>query len=125
MTEADYPYVGDGAHACKYEDTKRIAQVENVRGVGDARVDLANGPVVAAIQAQGEVLQYQSGIYNGYCGDQPNHFVAIVGWGRTSQGIEYWIARNSWGTAWGEQGHIRIQIDGNCSVFFDSYPDMV
>ena len=126
MTEADYPVQGDhGESTCKYDKEKKAAQVDNVRGVGNPKADLAQGPIIAAFQAQGDVIQYQAGIYNGFCGEQPNHYLAVVGWGVTSYGVEYWIARNSWGPDWGEQGHIRIQIDGNCPLYFDSFPDML
>lgn len=61
---------------------------------------------------------YGGGIYNGYCG-QPDHAVVAVGWG-VENGVEYWIIRNSWGPDWGEQGHIRIQANGQCYVQFNS-----
>lgn len=42
-----------------------------------------------------------------------NHVVNIVGWGTTNDGIEYWIARNSWGETWGERGFFRIEKGKN------------
>lgn len=68
------------------------------------------------------------GVFNGMCGTTLNHGVAIVGYGTTPEGINYWIVRNSWGTGWGEQGYIRMQRginapEGLCGLAMDaSYP---
>lgn len=45
--------------------------------------------------------------------DRPigGHAVDIVGWGMDSNGTFYWIMRNSWGIAWGDQGYFKIQYD--------------
>lgn len=42
------------------------------------------------------------------CGTMLNHAVVIVGYNKTNS-PPYWIAKNSWGTAWGENGFIKIQ----------------
>lgn len=44
------------------------------------------------------------------CPSSIDHAVNMVGWGVSDAGKEYWIVRNSWGTAWGENGYIRIAI---------------
>jgi aminopeptidase C len=43
------------------------------------------------------------------------HTVFIIGWGVQGD-TKYWIAQNSWGDGWGEQGYFRI-AEGEC--FFD------
>jgi C1A family cysteine protease len=46
--------------------------------------------------------------------------VVIVGFNK-----DYWIIRNSWGTDWGEEGHIRVKRDQNnknaCSIEDEAY----
>ena len=40
------------------------------------------------------------------------HAVDIIGWGtEQGTGVFYWICRNSWGIAWGDQGFFKIQYD--------------
>jgi hypothetical protein len=62
-------------------------------------------------------MLYSGGIYNGKCSFSTfNHAVTMIGWG-VSNGIEYYLVRNSWSTAWGENGNIRIRMNGNCHLF--------
>lgn len=42
----------------------------------------------------------------------------MVGWGSES-GTDYWLMRNSWGTSWGEQGYMKVEIvsgKGICGI---------
>ena len=58
-------------------------------------------------------MQYESGIYNHISGTLlGGHDVVIIGWG-IEDGTKYWIAQNSWGKDWGEQGYFRI-VEGIC-----------
>ena len=39
------------------------------------------------------------------------HAVKVVGWNRTLDGIPYWIAKNYFGSDWGENGYFRIRMN--------------
>jgi C1A family cysteine protease len=119
MSRASYPYTGRQG-ACRFNSGSVQARVSGVSGVGDAKSAVAGGPVAVYVQAQSGFMSYGGGIFDGYCG-QDDHVVTVVGWG-SARGVEYWIIRNSWGSGWGEHGHIRVKINGNCRIIFDSFP---
>ena len=65
------------------------------------------GPVAVAINADGLLNWNSSGIYtNSTCGE-PNHAVLIVGCGGEGAG-DYWLAKNAWGTQWGDKGYFKL-----------------
>ncbi|KAJ9146935.1 hypothetical protein P3X46_029148 [Hevea brasiliensis] len=132
-TEANYPYEGsDGTcntekeanHAAKikgYEDVPTNNEAALMKAV-------AKQPVAVAIDAGGFEFQfYSSGIFTGSCGTELDHGVAAVGYGE-SNGMKYWLVKNSWGTQWGQEGYIRMQKDvdakeGLCGIAMQaSYP---
>lgn len=67
------------------------------------------GPVAVVVDAS-EWHSYSSGIFNGCNQQNPdlNHGVVVVGYGEETSGAKYWIVRNSWSPAYGEQGYIRV-----------------
>ncbi|KAL0700154.1 hypothetical protein Bca4012_056276 [Brassica carinata] len=80
-------------------------------------------PVSVSIDADGPgFMHYSGGVYDEpYCGTRVNHAVTFVGYGTSPEGIKYWLAKNSWGETWGENGYIRIRRDvdwpeGMCGV---------
>eukprot|EP00978_Attheya_sp_CCMP212_P040105 scaffold215479_cov42-Attheya_sp.AAC.1 len=71
----------------------------------------ARGPVAAGINAE-PIIDYKGGIVKDeqLFHKMVNHIVSIVGWGvDETDGTEYWIVRNSWGTYWGEMGYVRVE----------------
>jgi cathepsin X len=69
-----------------------------------------NGPIACGVSVTDGVESYKGGIYSEY-NESPeiNHIVSVVGWGaHHDTGLEYWIIRNSWGSAWGEQGYMKL-----------------
>ncbi|KQK21159.1 hypothetical protein BRADI_1g59040v3 [Brachypodium distachyon] len=58
-----------------------------------------------------DLQRYKGGIMD-YTFDRSNyrrHYVLIVGYGKDSEGVEYWRFKNSWGEEWGEGGFGRIR----------------
>ncbi|XP_036910988.1 tubulointerstitial nephritis antigen isoform X2 [Sturnira hondurensis] len=80
-----------------------------------------NGPVQAIMQVHEDFFHYKSGIYRHVTSTNEEsekhrklrtHAVKLTGWGtlRGAQGRKekFWIAANSWGKSWGENGYFRI-----------------
>ncbi|KAJ8977053.1 hypothetical protein NQ317_000938 [Molorchus minor] len=81
---------------------------------------MINGPVEAFMTVYQDFYNYGSGIYQYTEGSSVGgHAVKILGWG-TDNGIPYWLAANSWGTDFGENGFFRI-LRGSNNVDIESY----
>jgi len=66
------------------------------------------GPVAVSVAADTWQM-YGSGIFNNCEKDAIiDHAVTAIGYGEEN-GIKYWEIQNSWGSGWGESGHIRLQ----------------
>lgn len=69
---------------------------------------LLNGPVATMFDVYDDFYSYQSGIYQYSSGSNSGgHGVVIIGWDDTTTPA-CWIAKNSWGESWGENGFFRI-----------------
>ncbi|KAK2632906.1 hypothetical protein EUGRSUZ_L00921 [Eucalyptus grandis] len=90
---------------------------------------VAMQPVSVALDSSGAAFQnYAGGVFSGPCGTDLDHAVTVVGYGTDTDGMKYWLIRNSWDVSWGESGYMRIQRDsgvegGLCGIASKvSYP---
>jgi len=99
---------------------------------------IKNGPIVVIFAVYEDFLTYKSGVYTKQDTifdakkqtNVPNkhmgwHAVRIIGWGVQSAGnpgtpVLFWLAANSWGTNWGENGFFKI-LRGNDHCRFESW----
>ena len=134
-TESEYPYREQQGY-CKnaasnpavqiggYEDVPRNSETQMLLAV-------ANQPISVAVAGGDYYFRYyNSGIMDMECSTGTDHAVAVVGYGATDDGRKYWIAKNSWGTNWGENGYIYLARDvgdpqGLCGIATNpAYPTM-
>jgi len=84
-----------------------------VKNFNNIKAALQEGPVVTTIGVHHSLYAYSGGIYSahgsGYTG--MDHAVLLVGYNDVEQ---YWIAKNSWDTTWGEEGFFRLSYDSGC-----------
>ena len=83
------------------------------------------GPIVTGYTVYTDFMQpspnnpsWATGIYqyDGRSSVDGGHAVTMVGWGTdASDGRTFWIIRNSWGSAWGEEGYFRMYA-GQCGI---------
>ena len=120
----NYPYTGTMG-TCNYHKVDQ--PIATVKTWGILTPDHENnmekvlryiGPVaVGLIGADPAFLGYEEGIFvsskGGKCdSSQADHAMLIVGYGQeiSKDGTvqKYWIARNSWGAGWGENGYVKV-----------------
>lgn len=89
-----------------------------------------NGPVQAILEVYEDFFVYKSGVYRHtpVNSNKPSQFrkhgthsVKITGWGEergyNGERSKYWIAANSWGKNWGENGYFKIARGENeCEI---------
>lgn len=84
-----------------------------------------HGPLTVSVCADTAFMNYSGGVFTGPGCSTLNHGVVLVGW---NDDDSCWIVRNSWGTAWGENGYMRIQYGVSgigseaCYVEYESAP---
>ncbi|XP_052139009.1 ervatamin-B-like [Oryza glaberrima] len=127
--ESDYRYEGFQGK-CRVDDMlfNHAASIGGYRAVppNDERqlaTAVARQPVTVYIDASGPAFQfYKSGVFPGPCGASSNHAVTLVGYCQDgASGKKYWLAKNSWGKTWGQQGYILLEKDvlqpyGTCGL---------
>ncbi|KAL6099700.1 uncharacterized protein ACO6RY_01468 [Pungitius sinensis] len=133
-SESFYPYEHkDGK--CRYSVKGKAGYCSNLHILpqGDEKtlqaVVASVGPVAVAVNAMLPSFHfYRGGLYNApNCNPKfTNHAVLVVGYG-TDRGQDFWLVKNSWGTAWGEKGFIRMARNKNnlCGIAsFAVYPTL-
>lgn len=80
------------------------------------RAIIEHGPLTAFMIVYSDLNFYTGGVYSKttaatYVGV---HAVTVVGWGKDqTTNLQYWIVKNSWGSAWGENGYFRYLMKGS------------
>ena len=116
-TEQAYPYVsgtttvtGTCQKTCSKVSGSAVQSVVNVKPKSDADMMTALSKTVVSIGIQADQNSFQlykSGVFTGACGSSLDHAVALTGYG-TTNGLDYYILRNSWGQSWGQSGYMLI-----------------
>ena len=132
-SQKDYPYVAKD-RACNKNVKTAISgfKVEGTRevGKGDSHLfaavqDSNKGVMSVAIGVHGQFSSYRSGVYYATGCSSINHAVDVVGYGSLN-GVLYWQVRNSWGSHWGDKGHIKMKrgpgIDTCAIASYAHYP---
>ena len=71
------------------------------------------GPIMCRVMvSENFYYSYNGGVWKESLADgvpRKSQGVNVVGWGSNEDG-EFWIAKNSWGTWWGESGYFRVPV---------------
>ncbi|XP_072924891.1 cathepsin K-like isoform X2 [Hemitrygon akajei] len=123
-SENTYPYTGYQG-VCRFQENNVVAKIRKYRNFKVDEVRLAKkvaklGPLCVAIDASCHSFQYYSqGVYyEPNCNQYGvNHAVLLIGYGTEENG-QYWLVKNSWGTAWGDNGYIKMSRNqnNNCGI---------
>lgn len=109
---ADAPWI-DNPKCLGAAKAIKVASYTECTSFDARRRAVALGPVVAGMRVYEDLSGYTGGIYKHVAGAyRGGHAVCVVGYDDADQ---CWIARNSWGAGWGEDGYFRIAY-GECMI---------
>ncbi|KAK6638876.1 hypothetical protein RUM43_007146 [Polyplax serrata] len=108
-------------------DLYRVGPAYKIQSEGDIMEEIIqSGPVQATMKVHQDFFSYKTGVYTKSNMDRDTktfgyHSVKIIGWGEETdiygQPIKYWLAANSWGPHWGENGFFKIRRGTNeCEI---------
>ncbi|OQR72096.1 cysteine proteinase-like [Tropilaelaps mercedesae] len=126
LTEAQLPYDPDTLTevACDAYQMSQPNTLDYVRVPLRDENHLAyllehNGPLVVFLCATADLQSYTGRIFNGDCDGPLNHAVLLVGL-EESDGLEYWVLKNSWGEDWGVNGFFYLPKGRNmCNLTWE------
>lgn len=129
-TLSQYPYTAKNQKCAYKEDTQKAYQNTRCAEVPANKTKALASAVVkqpVAISVEADTLQFQfykSGVFSGKCGTNLDHGIVLVGYG-TSNGVDYWNCKNSWGNTWGLEGYIHIlktnaDGPGQCGILMEN-----
>ncbi|KAM5588030.1 senescence-specific cysteine protease SAG39 [Rosa sericea] len=132
-SEDNYQYTARDGACDSNKEKQHAATITGFEQVPRGEMHLLKAvsmqPVSVHIDAHGrDFKHYSSGVFSGDGGTKLNHAVVVVGYGKTEDGIDYWLLKNSWSEQWGENGYMRIlrnasPPEGQCGIAMRaSYP---
>jgi cathepsin X len=108
---SSYPNATINEYGIVGRDNPTIGEANAVQSIMEEV--FRRGPVACSVDAE-PIDKYRGGVLtHGREPARTNHVVSIVGWGTTGSGLDYWVARNSWGESWGELGFFRVERGRN------------
>jgi len=92
-----------------------VTEHYSVVGIEQMKAALQDGPIGCGVHADDKFeLDYDgttifSEVTHGFI----NHEISVVGYGKSDEGEDFWIGRNSWGTYWGDYGFFYMKMGGD------------
>ncbi|XP_055308914.1 procathepsin L-like [Sitodiplosis mosellana] len=131
-TRKSYPYRGYDHHCMLRAKKSRVNVKGFMRIPSGNEIELQkalafHGPVAVSIDSSHDTFRhYMDGIYHDHrCSsatENLDHSVLLVGYGTDEYDRDYYIAKNSYGDSWGDQGYFRISRNHNnhCGIATDA-----
>jgi len=117
-SNASYPYAAVD-QTCSFQQNETVAKISTWQyatswySETELKENLVSwGPLSVCVDAA-SWQDYVSGVMtweNCAYINLLDHCVQLVGYGTDAQAGDYWIVRNSWGTSWGIDGYIHLEI---------------
>eukprot|EP01059_Diplonema_ambulator_P033433 TRINITY_DN6984_c0_g1_i1.p1 TRINITY_DN6984_c0_g1~~TRINITY_DN6984_c0_g1_i1.p1 ORF type:complete len:354 (+),score=73.06 TRINITY_DN6984_c0_g1_i1:83-1144(+) len=118
--EEDYEF-SKGESGCKLPDDVRYgAEVQEVLSLPNDPAFLKkwivkHGAFAASVSNVQQWKTYQEGIVSSTCGGPAVAAVTIIGFDKEND-REYFLAKNSWGSSWGHNGIIKLDMKSSCLI---------